>query len=329
LLGLLSIWFSLASIFVLAPVAMVFVLDHGWTRDRRNTVAWLLCGTAWAITFYAHTTIHNWNIAARDLGSEIDVYNAMSFMPLPPTSFADLKWFREAFERLFYFPGGFTYPGLAGFTFLVGLISWWKRDKRLFLILVTPLALALIASGLHKYPFRDRYNLFLIPLIFLAIAEGIGFMVEAFQQRARFVPLLLAVLLLIQPLAHGSRYLITPRGGYQIKPLMSHLKASMKPEDILYVPFIEVHPVMYYVPRYGIPDNAIELEPRQPSMMGNDAEYHQKRWSELLATHKRMWILIGHDTPPPIPRAINTRDAIGLQLDMRQSDGATLYLYEK
>ena len=329
LVGLIGIWFSLASIFILAGISLVFLGDRLIAKDRQGVIGWILCGGAWGIAFLSHTTIHNWNIAARDLGDEINVYNAMSFMPLPPQSFADLKWFREAFERLFYFPGGFTYSGLAGFAFLAGLISWWKRDKRLCMVMTLPVLLALVASGMHRYPFRDRYNLFLIPLIFLAIAEGIGFLAEAFQNRTRWIPAILTLLLIIQPFAHGSMYLAKPRGGYQIKPLMERLRADMQPGDILYVPLIEVHPVMYYAKKYGIGDKDIEYEPRQPSLMGTDSEYRKARWSTLLQTYGRLWILFGHDTPPPIPCAANGVDSVGKQIEMTQSDGATLYLYEK
>jgi hypothetical protein len=64
-------------------------------------------------------------------------------------------------------------------------------------MLILPIALALLASGLRKYPFHGRIILFLVPALLLLIANGLDG-VAARLDRRRIFPIL-ATLLLIYP----------------------------------------------------------------------------------------------------------------------------------
>ena len=329
LAGVAATWLSLASIFILAAIGATQIMFCGLRKEWRK-VAWVAAACAvWAVSFYVHLHMHQTNISLRGLGEEIYVGNTMSFMPFPPSSLADLKWFRETFERMFYFPAGLTYRGLGGFALLVGCISLWRRKKPYLFLLTLPFFFALIASGLHRYPFRDRFILFLAPCMLLLIAEGIGFLMNKTTGKTRLIGALLLVMLLTQPVAHGLRVIALPRSGYEIKPLLEHMKAHWQEGDAAYVAFSEVHPFLYYQPRFGFQEGDFELEPRDVVLAGTASEHRAQRVAELLEHNQRVWILFGYDTAPPLAIAPGQVDGIGKQLKAVSAEGATVFLYER
>lgn len=351
--GIVATWYSLASIFILGAISLTRLIFRGMRKDRRAAVWACALGAIWLISFLVHLQIHSNNIAARGLGPEIALHNSMSFMPLPPTSFEDLKWFRQTVDLMFYIPAGLTYRGLGAFAFLVGCVALWSRNRERLVLLLLPFALALFASGLHRYPFRDRYILFLTPCIILLMAEGVGFLLDKKRFQTRLVGLALFALLFAQPMFHGLKVIGQVRGGYEIRPLLTHMKTNWHEGDGVYVPLTAVPPFMYYAPRMnfgpihipedlyhqteldfeGLTEGNIVLEAHigTGKNLYNDEEFlrdfQDEHLPELLARSHTVWILFEHDTAPPIRTPVGEVDDIGLLLEVHRSDGATIYRY--
>jgi hypothetical protein len=124
--------------------------------------------------FYA-VSLHN--LSANE-GLETSWLKKGTFMPLPPTSLDELRWFPRAFFNMFANPLGLPFPQVAGVVFVAGCFALLKKKVSHLLMLILPILFTLLASGLHKYPFGRRLLLFLVPLLLIVIVAGIEFVFE-------------------------------------------------------------------------------------------------------------------------------------------------------
>ena len=331
--GAVAVWFSLTAIFVLGGIGGALLLCYAVRRYAWETGWAALACLVWVASFYVHLQIHEGNIEARDLNADIEATLGQGFMPLPPTSVGDIKWFRETFELQFYEPGGLTYRGLAGFAFILGCLAYWKRRKPYLLMLLLPIALALFASGLHRYPYWERFIIFLVPVFYLFIAEGIGFLMRHSQGVLRGAGVALLVLLYIQPFYRGARETIRPYGDNGVTPLLAHVQDHWQEGDFAYFTFFETPPYEYYRDEYPLPEDAIELEQHYCEVVSDNEAYRaalrRERIPELLETYDRVWIFYGHDGAPLARKYDGRSDEIGVRVDERVSTGVTLYLYAR
>jgi hypothetical protein len=107
------------------------------------------------------------------------VFWDFAFLPLPPASQADLVKaggvVLEAFVNPLNLVPSWCPAHVVVFPlllWLLGGLSLARRDARFFLMLTSPIALALVAAALRKYPFHGRLMLALVPAFFLMIGEG-------------------------------------------------------------------------------------------------------------------------------------------------------------
>jgi len=116
-------------------------------------------------------------VALRHLISDdvLQSYWEKAFMPLPPRG--TRIWLSRTYYSFLLTTLGRTdqilvilFPSLA----LIGGVLLLLRERSLAIMLISPFFLALLASALQKYPLKDRFMLFLIPLVLLLIAEGLG-----------------------------------------------------------------------------------------------------------------------------------------------------------
>ena len=68
-------------------------------------------------------------------------------------------------------------------------------------------------------------------------------------------------------------------------------------------------------------------EPREPSLDGTEWEYRTETIPTMPSQGDPYWILIEDETGPPVPSHIGETDAYEHQLEVTNSDGATLYKY--
>ncbi len=355
LIGIMATWVSLASIFILGAIAGTYTI-FGLLQGRLSRLGWAVgLGLIWLASFLMHLSIHSHNIEVRGLGPEIVLHNAMSWAPFPPLSYQDLKWYREAFDFMFYIPVGLTYRGLGGFAFLAGCVALWKRDKRHLLLFTLPFAMTLFASALERYPFRDRYILFLAPCLIVVIAEGVGFLMNKRVLRTRLVGLALLVLLTLQPTLHAAKNFVHPRGGNEIRTLIDHMKTNWHEDDGAYMPLMTVPAFMVYLPHAewdalsipdelyygrteldfpGLAEGPLYLEPHVGTgeNLIDDKPFLQ-RWQdehlpELVQRSHSVWMILVHDSPSSIQTLAGETDAIGTLIEVVYEDGATLYRYQ-
>ena len=187
--GTVAAWFSFPATFVLSGVGLVLagsaIARRDWHALRLlGLVAWIwgasVAGVQWAVRTQLedpHAMEVFWNFSFPD-------------RPLSPIHLAD--WTARSLSYFFanpmdlYIPGvGWTIPALVGLgLFLLGSLLMAGRDARTFGLLVTPLALTLLAGSLRLYPCHGRLVLFLVPALILLIAEGADRAAELIGGRA-------------------------------------------------------------------------------------------------------------------------------------------------
>lgn len=209
--GVLSVWLSHSSAFVLAAVGTTLFTSALGRRDWRGA-GWLVpVGLAWGVSFgavYAISRVH--------LGEPLGMYNFWDFA-FPPVPFSALRWVSWWGHRLLFLfvnPLDFGWPlGILGALpavglFGAGLISIWRRDRRVLGLLMGPLVVGAAAACARMYPFHGRLLLYVVPFLLLLIAEGGGWFSDVCSMRARKV--MLCALFFFPTLSAGY-HVIVPR----------------------------------------------------------------------------------------------------------------------
>ena len=205
-IGGLAVWFSLPSVFVLAGIGCTMSLFSMIRKEWRTNNKLLITYFIWVLSFVIFYLIYSSNISA-NLDKQQSFWDS-NFMPFPPVSISDLKWFGKTFFDIFKSPLSIPLPGLGALSFLLGAVSIFLRDKQLFFILLSPVFFALFGSALHLYPFTGRLITFIIPFILLFIGEGVVFFYKNTKNYSRVVTIILIGLLFYGPLTTAASHMV-------------------------------------------------------------------------------------------------------------------------
>src|SRR4051812_30276845 len=237
LAGAAAVWCSHPAAFVLGGIGTALLAEAALSRDRLRFLA--ACGTVgcWLASFAACYVLF-----LRQLGTNqylLD-YWAGHFLALPPTGIGDAAWLLDHFFAFFQFPGGLggtevKAGGIAAVLFLVGVYGFWKDRWPLAVALVLPAAFALLASGLHKYPFSGRLLLFLVPLMLLGVARGAWAVGSALWSAQPVAAALLLGVLTVAPVIETWQEFRRPTRYEQLAPVLAQLRERWQPGDHIYL----------------------------------------------------------------------------------------------
>lgn len=324
-LGAVSIWFSHSSVFVLAglgiSLAFLGLAGGQWARIGSLAITYSL----WVMSFAACYFISLRHLAG---SKHLSNYFSFAFVPYPLLSVSAMEWLVDTFFEMFKNPGGLELSGLAAFTFVVGCISMVSQKRRTFLILMSPVGIALLAAGFHKYPFAGRLILFLVPAFLLLIAEGVEHIRSQIKSGAHLIAFCMIGLLMLHPVLDSIHHLLKPRVREEIKPVMSHIKERQHAEDVLYVYHGAVPAFRYYATGYGL-----DIMPRvQATSWENTSWNEYEQDIERLRGHRRVWLLFSHSRTlageDEEKVFLYLLDRRGARLDSFKSAGAAAYLYQ-
>ncbi len=329
LLGAIAIWLSHPAIFVLTGLELANLIII--SQERRKVVmlnrwpAYLIWLIGFAVLYFQvlSQAMKNQSLQSQ-WGGEY------------PGSIFDLVWLLDSFGRIFYRPLGFASPadGVAIVAFIIGCVACYRANRYKLLVLFAPVAVTLVATYLHKYPFRGRLILFLAPFFILILAEGLAFLLAQWNQR-RLVGLFgvgLTAFLLLPPLFQTGRSLFIPPTVQEIRPVIEHIKAHYQPGDLIYADSPgAIIQFTYYSNRYGFPRSA--LTHGAGNLFAKDGfteeSWHRfKQQSKGLSSNKRMWLIF---TGLERRRAESVKarlSLIGQELDYFQQPRAFTYLYQ-
>lgn len=356
--GALMIWCSNPSVFVLAGIGICLGLfsinDKEWGKAGKYAAVFVV----WLLSFAANYFVYLRSLKAnfgRDMQGMLLMEDA--YMPLPPTSLADIKWFTDLFFEIFRNPLGMTLTGIAALVFIVGSISVFTRSRGKFFILFSPILLTFMAAALHQYPFKGRFIFFLLPMMLLLIAEGAEYIRARTADRAAVVGIVLIALLFFHPLTTSAYRIIKPFYYEDIKPVMEYVKDNWQEGDVIYVHYYAQYPFEYYSHYHPEPykfskdEYLIGIAPRgwyrhwkkkegtkryggEPVIQSNTDIFNTyARDMDNLAGNKRVWVLfttvILKDGISEEKFFVHHLETIGRKLDSYGEPGvSSVYLYD-
>ncbi|WP_316810277.1 glycosyltransferase family 39 protein [Pedobacter heparinus] len=223
--GALLIWFSFSVIFILLGIATGVGLYHMLKKNWKSLFFYAAPFMMWLGSF-----LLNYILFTRKQESDWVVYFFKvygNFMPLPPHSFEDLKWFPRNFMGMMDYPLGLNWNfnhintnttaavlTIIPLVFLfAGIYAIYKNNKQGFYVLIFPVLLTLLASGLYLYPLIERFWLFLAPIFILLIATGFQYG----QLKIKRYQYMLMALIVFSPFCQALYFIVKPETFYKHK----------------------------------------------------------------------------------------------------------------
>jgi hypothetical protein len=205
-------WWSFSSAFVVAGCGAALILDSlGSGRYRRASI-WATLGLGWLAIFYVsylssrallspYTTMYRfWDFAFLPNHSTVGVNHALEIVRTDVLKAAGilLEIFVNPLNLVAPFGPkvGVVFPLV---LLQVGELSMARRSWATYLLLVLPIAMALVAAGYKKYPFHGRLMLELVPALYLLIAEGTEWLARRDPTRTGLLYKALLIFLLSYP----------------------------------------------------------------------------------------------------------------------------------
>ena len=291
LAGAAAVWFSHPAAFVLGGIGTALLLEALWARDRGRFRAAAGTVASWLVSFAACYVL-----SLKNLGNNqyLLSYWDGHFLPLPPTSLGDAAWLLDHFFAPFGYPGGLAGTeiragGIAAVLFVVGLHATWKQRWPVAVALVLPAFFALLASGLHKYPFAGRLLLFLVPVMVLGAARGAWAVFSTLRPLQPVAAFGLLGVLVAAPMLEAYQEVRRPMRYEQLNPVVEQLRGEWRPGDRMYVYYGAVPAFTYYTRNEAFPADAVTLG---SEARGNRIEYRE----QLLPFRgsRRVWLVFSH-----------------------------------
>lgn len=331
-LGALTIWFSHPAIFVLAGFGASCLLIKIFKNKNFRLFRVLIIYSSWLISFALF-----YFVSVQSLSNNQTLMTSWSGRNAFPNSAFDIIWVFDAFGRFFYLPLDFRgiMDGVAIFAFVIGCISFFRRQKEKLLVLLSPLIVAFFAAYLQKYPFSGRLVLFLIPFFVLLITEGLHSLIKKTRSKPTFIfGIILLVSLLFQPITKAGNLFINPIQNEEIKQVLNYVKSKEQPSDILYVFQRGQYQFLYYADKYGYQegDYVIGVDDLDEYDGRSLSDKERKRYEndlDKLRGNKRVWLIFSHSHVGAENAMMKSYlDKIGKQIDYFESPGAFVYLYD-
>jgi hypothetical protein len=201
--ALLAPWCSFASAFIVAGSGVALVLESAFARRYRDAAIWIAIGIGWGASFALALRASS---ALLHPGTTMYRFWWFAFVPIWPPSLANLSRATGILLEIFVNPLNLVAPiwpwlgVILPLTLALAGCLWLAvRSWPAWTILVLPIALAIVASGLQRYPFHGRLILELVPAFFILIAAGTQWVRDLQTGRATILYKIVLVLLLAYP----------------------------------------------------------------------------------------------------------------------------------
>lgn len=315
-LGMIIIWFSHASMFILAALG---VADLSlWT---------------YAVPFWIASFGINYLVSLRYNLSAVIIQNWQGhFLPFPWEQNGNTRLFFIFIYRIFgFFVDADTVWGHA-LVLVLGYANIARKSMKNIIVFVLPIVLLFIATGLQKYPFVPRLLLFLVPSLYIAIGAGADLIIAwgrriAHQTGIVVVILVLLPLLFWSTIPSAAKALMSPIKVEELDQVLRYLHKNYQQDDIIYLYYAAESPFRFYAPKYEL-DKAhaiVGVESR------SDLTGYVKDVNKLKG-NQRVWVVFSHVYRQSFfgeDRFITGYlDRIGKRLDYYPQVGASLYLYD-
>lgn len=332
--GIVALWISYPSVFVLAGVGLLLLYGR-LVRKISYPLAWILAvGMSWLINLWVIFRISLQQLAVND---HLQNFWQNDFVPLPP--WEHWGWFQNAYLKFLSASMGISLPLpwyivlSYSLVILFGFLSVRGSRKRQFMtgLGVVTTILLLIASALHLYPISGRFLLFLIPFLFLLMANGLKQILDMINRwngsLARFLVLTLILGISWRPIFLATKNLITPPLKEHIKPALAYLEENRQGNDLIYVYYGGLPAFMYYESMYNLSSADLIY-----GVMNQEDPQKYRDQIDTLKGQDRVWFIFTHNCDTCIVHEqryyIQYLNKIGKTLYRFHGTGVNLYLYD-
>ena len=198
-----------------------------------------------------------------------------------------------------------------------------RRGAWIAAVLLAPVAVTLLASAAHAYPFSGRAVLFLVPVFVLAAGEAVALAAEGIA--ALGVPRAAsAAVLVLALLAALSRNLPVYRRE-EMRPLLARLAGRLRDGDAIYVYYGAARGFRFYAPRAGVDTSRASVG---GCHRGDTRAY--LRELDAFRGRPRLWVVIAHPTTHlrEAPAIRGYLERIGTERERLAEPGAAAELYD-
>lgn len=210
-------------------------------------------------------------------------------------------------------------PDLAMYAAILGLggLLLGKRRK-LGLLLLLPLVLALSAAFRRQYPLADHLALYMVPLLIILIAQGIDLIWGKEDLARSAAGGLAAVMLLSGALAQSGYEFRWPGGREETKEVYQWLQHNWRTGDLLVLSHVSQRSFDYYAPRTGLAG----LEQLWPAPPGTPMDKADLLEASTQGAAEQPWFVRAFTPPAFQPSAVS--GYVVLQPDYSSNPGQYL-----
>ena len=285
LAGAVAVWFSYASIFVLAGVSVTLVVHALRQRDTARAIRIALVLATWVGSLALE-----YLLLLRRLTSNQPLSDY--WRPTYPDGVLDLPtWFVRRWFDLASNPLELTWRWLGLLLLAFGLLRLVRETGRRTALAWSAIPAALCAAALAAYPFAGRLALWLVPIAAVTLAAALPH--TLLRGRTAWLLLGSAALTISLAPAAAAGIALTTRTQHveELRPLLEQFAKARQPGDLVYVEVATRDPFEYYAQRTGVSrDGVILFLSREEQLNCSDlAALNAGRFAT-----ERVWIISGH-----------------------------------
>lgn len=312
--GALLLWFSFPVIFVLAGIAIGLSLNYLLQRDWNLFFHSIIPFSMWLVSFAVNFFLITYKHAEADW--LVSWFRArQGFMPVDASLVEGVTWVLQSLYRLLDYPLGVLWnakifnsidatvlrilPKMILFLVLfmgIGIYYFYKKDRKLLMVLLFPITLTLVASLMGKYPFYERLVVFLAPLPILLLAQGCARITNIFASRKRW-SFIFPVILLGWPFWSTAKQAFDTNLFWDYKKsyyrdALLYIDRNFQQGDVVYIYWNAKPAYRFYEATYNLQLEARELTDAR-FLVKNELEYVERLRGEYANTEgvKRIWFV--------------------------------------
>jgi hypothetical protein len=246
-------------------------------------------GTIWVANF----GLYYFLILGNDLQkSELLSYHQSYFWPLWPNDVEDWQQLYHIFQSLSSTLIGHTFFALliGAIGLMMGLYELGKKQMGQLGLLLIPLLLGLLASGLGRYSLMERLSLFMMPLAGLVLARGLTFLNRQLRPWGQWI--LALSCLSILPLRKGLEYLFVPFQYEEMRLLLMDAAPRMGSADIIWIDHYAAPAFRWYTEYDPLPIDLVSFPATRIFNTWDGIAFEELKLPA--SPNSRIWLIFSH-----------------------------------
>jgi hypothetical protein len=351
IVGSIAVWLSHPSVFILATIgiylAFPYLLNQEWKQVAKLMLVYMLWLASFAIIFFFLLSVETVN----DKWLHQFWIHHQGFMP-SLFSMEVIQWLDTKFALILKNLANLENIQIASVMVIIGFMALLLNKKPAWFLFIMPIIIALFLSVFELYVFSDRLLLFVLPALYLIIAEGIAQIQIKFLVLPKISAILVSIFLVVTiidfPIYRTHRI-------QEIKPVLETVQNHRFNKDKIYLYYWAEPAFRYYANHYGFnfddchiitpiakPEYIKEvdfsrmqrdLKPvavnETQCILGNSEFFHPSlKDLEQLKGQGRVWFIFSHSGARNTRLFLNYLDSIGTRLDENLQPGSSVYLYK-